>query len=749
MHRGSQISSRVYTALHLFGDVESDQWLSILMVGLVAGTVSVTVAVAFAALIFSGGLSPYISDGIGIMLVGSMVITAVGALISSFDLSFYSLQDSPVAITALITAVIAQEMPSAGRDAYYTAVAAVALGTLLTGAVMFGLGHFKLGNLVRFIPYPVVGGFLAATGLLLVSGGVSVMTGLTVDLKDLSPVLEAEALAKWLPGMGLAVLLILILRRRSSALILPGILLGTIVLFYVVLWAAGSSVADAKDHGWLLNALPAGGGKYWNSWSLSNLKQIDWSVLGRQSISLGATAVISVIAMLLNASGLELISQKNVDLDRELKSCGIANLAAGLAGSSAGFHVLSTSVLARKSNLSNRLPGLIEALLCGSVLVAGSRLLTCFPNFVLGGLVFFLGLDLLISWVYETWFKLPKTEYAIVILILVVINWVGFLEGIGLGILVSIILFVLNYSRIQVVKQTLTGGIYHSNVVRPSLYQQLLRAKGDWIYILKLQGFIFFGTATTLLDQVRERVSDPQNQPPRFVVLDFRLVTGLDSSAVLSFARMKQLATTQSIQLIFTHLSPGVQRQLKSDVLGDDTTNCRVFPDLDHGIEWCENQSIQVFESVGLAARPKTLMQQLTDALPNCDDLSCLMQYFDRQSVDSGYYLMTQGDSPKGMYFIESGKVTVLLELGGGQTLRLRRMDAGTIVGELGTYLSRPATASVVASEASTLYFLSTDSLHKMETDHPELATAFHRFMAHFMAERLVHTTETLQALVD
>ena len=78
-------------------------------------------------------------------------------------------------------------------------------------------------------------------------------------------------------------------------------------------------------------------------------------------------------------------------------------------------------------------------------------------------------------------------------LILVAMNVVGVLQGVGLGLLVAIGLFVYDYSRTSVVRHALSGASFHSNVDRPPFYNQYLRDHADLIYILELQGFIFFG----------------------------------------------------------------------------------------------------------------------------------------------------------------------------------------------------------------------------------------------------------------
>jgi SulP family sulfate permease len=295
-----------------------------------------------------------------------------------------------------------------------------------------------------------------------------------------------------------------------------------------------------------------------------------------------------------------------------------------------------------------------------------------------------------------------------------------------------------------VVKHELTGASFRSNVIRPRQHEAWLQGQGDQIYILRLQGFIFFGTANKLFDQVRARLSDPDLPVPRYVVLDFRRVTGLDSSAVSSFTKMKQLA--HAVTLVFTDLEPGIQRLLGKSVF-EDEQGWRVFPDLDHGMEWCENDLIAAGTTTGPVAPPRTMIEHLESVLPAGADR--FLKYLDCREVEAGHILIHQGEPPQGLYFIEQGQVTVRLDLPDGESVRLRRMDPGTIVGELGMYLHRPASASVVAEEPCTFYHLTPEGLQQMEANDPGIATEFHRFMARFLAERLVQTTNTLQALVD
>jgi SulP family sulfate permease len=754
-------------------ELRPDRWLPGLTVGLVAGSLDIMIQISFALLIFSGDLSVYASRGIGLTLFAALAIGLAVALLSSLPGMVAIPQDSPAALLAVVAAAVAVSMPASGtsESLFATVVAAVALTSLLAGLFFLVLGFFKQGSLVRYIPYPVVGGFLAGTGWLLVQGAVDVMAGASLTLSQLPYLFQAGVLLRWLPGLVLAVVLLLVLRRYSHFLVMPAMMAGAMGLSYLVLWLAGLSLAEASAQGWLLGPFPEGA--LWQPLTPALLAEVHWPAIVGQLGSMGTILIVSVVSLLLNASGLELVARRDVDLNRELKAAGLGNILSSLGGGGpVGYQALSISALSQRTGVPSRLVGVSITFLCGFLLLFGTSLLSFFPRVVIGALLLFLGLSFLVEWLYDAWFKLSKLDYAVVVLILVAMNVVGVLAGVGLGLALAVILFVVDYSRVDVVRHALSGVSYRSKVDRPRLFRRLLRQKGEWLYILELQGYLFFGTANSLLDRIRQRLDAPDQLAPRFVVLDFRRVSGMDGSAVMSFAKMVQLARAQGFVVVLTHLSPRMQRQLTQEAGSPgEGSGWRAFPDLDHGVEWCEGQMIQIFESVGLAAKPKTVMRQLEEFLSRSerfagwqeyapqqagpdraaepDAIPSVLPYMEHLEVEAGQVLIRQGEPPRGLYLVESGRVTIQLESDQGPPTRLRARGPGTVVGEMGLYLGSPASASVVAHQPGSLYYLSREALARMEREDPGLAAAFHRFIARHLSERLLDTTETVQALLD
>jgi SulP family sulfate permease len=249
---------------------------------------------------------------------------------------------------------------------------------------------------------------------------------------------------------------------------------------------------------------------------------------------------------------------------------------------------------------------------------------------------------------------------------------------------------------------------------------------------------------------VRQRLTEPGSQMPKFIVLDFSRVSGLDSSTAASFARMKQLADARDVQIAMANLSPSMLHQLKMSE-DDGLAGVHFYPTPDEAMEWCENQI--------LAAKPQPVLTEepapveppapLEQFFPKPEEAQALLAYLEKVEHGAGEQLIRQGDPADALYLVESGAATAILELPDGRSLRLRTTTRGTIFGEIGLYLGRARTASVVLTEPTRLFRLSQSGLEAMEQNNPQLAAIFHKRIAVLLAERLAENNDTLAALMD
>ena len=727
---------------------KTQELLTSLSAGLVAGIRTILGSATMVMLVMPNQLSSGFGPALEVILVGGAVLGALVALLSTYPGAVAQVQDGPAVIIGVMATVLAASIGgSVPPDLLILIIlAATNVAAFVAGAVFYGLGAFRLGALMRFIPYPVIGGFLAGSGLLILLGALSVLAGTQLSQLDFLSLMEPMRVALWAPGLAFGLLLVVMLRHLTHALLVPGLLMGAVLLYHLGLLAAGVDIGEAQAAGLLLGPFPDNTGLAMPAWT--QLPAEGWPHLLKQAPTFAAIVLVSVVALLLNASGLELATRSDFDINRELRGTGIANMASGLLGGAVGFHALSASLLGFRMGANSRLIGLTAAGLCLAALLVGTALLAYMPKAILGGLLLSMGAGLLIEWLYHGWRKLAREDYIIVALIVAVIGSVGILAGVAVGVAVATVIFVLSYSRVRVIRQELSGSDFRSNVDRNPAALEILREKGHAIRVIKLEGFIFFGTGYSVLTKIQQMIASPGHGPLRYLLLDFRDVPASDSSAMLAFSKIRASCERNGCRLILTRMNEAIEAQFRQAGLDPGSSGIMFFADLDRAMEYCEEEVLAgAMDSIQPAEA--SIWTRIEKVLPEGVPLSDFMAYLEPRDYKPGDYLVRQGAPPDEILFIESGRVTVSLGLPDGRSIRLRSMTVGTMIGEIGMYLGQVRNASAVADRDTHAYVLSAARLRDMEAKDPQLANALHYAIVGLLAERLTTTNGLLQRLID
>lgn len=720
-----------------------------LAAGLVTGIIGVIRAISYASLIFSGTLALHLPIGLGLTVFSTGITIALVALTSTLPGIIATPLAAPTTILALMAASIAQELTGTDpSEVLATVLVAIALSALLTGLLLLGLGLGRQGERIRFVPYPVIGGFMAGTGWLLTKGFLQITTDQSLTWTSLPSFAQPDLLWRWLPGVGFAIALLLATRWWQQFWVMPATLLGCGALFFLGLTLADISIVDAREAGWLLGPFPQGQ-QLWHPLSPATFAQVHWRAIAHQTSSLLTVMFVSLLSLLLSNSSIELVVGRDLDLSREMQAVGLANIAAGLGGGMAGNQALPSTLLVHDLEANYRLTGLVAVLPAIAVLVLGSAFLSYLPKAVLGSLILYLGLSLLWQWLYQAYFKLPLSDYLTVWLTLIVIDAVGFLQGITVGFVVTVILFMVRYSQVDVAKQVFSGDTGRSNTLsRSPAEEAILAAKGRQIFVLELQGFLFFGTANYLLNKVRDRATrqtpSAPTEPLRYAVIDFRQVSGLDSSAVLTFNKILKLARQHDFALVLTNLLPDFETALKRgqglDLAGD---RGQIFPDLDRGLAWCEEQILAAAEVPSIPPLP--LREHLIQQFLTPEQGDRFLTYLVPLSLPAQHPIFQQGEQRAELYFIESGQVDVLLELPDGRTKRLQTCSSGQLLGEMRFYDKVPLSSSVVTTTPCQVYALSQSAFDQMQQTDPDLVTALQRHIVDLLCDSLIRRGEQLR----
>ncbi|MCY3978263.1 MAG: SulP family inorganic anion transporter [Chloroflexi bacterium] len=713
---------------------------------------------SYAGLIFQGKLSGYFAAGLAIVLVSEIVVVLVTSLFSS-DHATQVVPQSPTAvIQGLIAASAVDALPAelAPEELFATVLLVIVLSSILAGIFLALLGMVRAGGLIRYIPYPIVGGFMAGLGWLIFDAGFRVLVGLRLNMlvgfrqdpASLPILLESGVASRWLPAIVFAFCLLALRARIKSTLVMPAAIIASLILFYLWAYLIVGDVSRVVDEGWLLpNVSDA---LNWTLPDLSVISRIDPAVLAAIAGDVLTLIVVLTLNLFLRASAQEIIVSRELNLNRECIVNGVANVASAVSGGGVvAYHGPISSSLVHAMRVNGRLVGIILAFMFLLTLLAGGALFSQIPRFIPAGLLMYFGLQFMKEWLLDSWSSLPRQDYIVIVVIALVTALFGLLAGIAVGIIVAISFFVLEYSRMEVIKQEFSGSFHRSNLDRSFAQNQLLQKEGEGILILRLQGYIFFGTAHRFYEHVVSRISADKSGRLRFVILDFKSVRGFDVSTMVDFQKLKKLTDANDIELLISDAAPHLQTLLSDGgIVEAGPDQPPHFDDLDRALEWCEN--ILLAEANLLHANQVTLEQQLAQhAIIRAEDAAAAQAALERIETRAGDTVFRQGDESDALYFIESGRVDVLLRDEAGHVLRLRSMTAGAVIGEVGFYLGKTRSASIVVTEAGVLQRLTHEALRRMEVTAPQTATAIHVFIASLLSDRLSTTNRLVQELMD
>lgn len=716
----------------------------------VAALLTITYALSYGALIFSGPVESLRPYGFVLVLTATAVLPIVVSLTSSLPFVLAGTDGNISAVLAVVVATIAVDL---GADAppavaLATILVALSLGTALTGLFLIVLGAARAGQAVRFIPYPVTAGFLGATGWFVTAGGLGVGANIHLDTQSLAALLTLAPWPRLMASIAVAATLFVVMPRIRHFMTLPVLIVAGIVVHHTAFWLTGQTSGQLFAGGWLMQVpdLPLA-----FPWSGERVANVDWPILFAHWGDLVAIMLVTAVTILVNISGLEVAMARDADLDRDLRGHGLGVLLAGLAGGVVGYTSVSRSIALMKAGARTRFAGFSAGLLVIAASLEGALIVEAVPTPILGGLLLYLGLDMMRQWIVRSYRQLSLVDWLTVVGILLIAVKFGFVTAVFAGLLAGCASFAASYSRIPVVRLRYDGESAESNVERSETDRKLLRDNGWQLLAMHLQGYLFFGTASSLLRQIRNEY-DGAPRPFRYLVLDFRGVDDIDSSAVFSFERLRQLADRVGVTILFTSFSDRLARRLRGAGLianadDDAARGMRLFDTLDHGLEWCEERIL-----AGLRPErrtPEPLAKLLAPEFSDPASAERFVAYLETRRDAKGSTLIAQGDKSDDLYFVEAGRVTVLVTFPSGAVMRVRTMGPGTMVGELGFYLGLTRSATVVADEAIVVHRLTRDILAQIGSNEPALAGQFHEFMARRLSTRLADKDRLLAAAIE
>jgi SulP family sulfate permease len=532
------------------------------------------------------------------------------------------------------------------------------------------------------------------------------------------------------------------MNRIRHILFLPIALIAILISFYVVAGVFSVSLVSLRESGLVFRA-PSETGLF-DAIKWLSLAHVDWSVVLDGLGKIGGLILVCTIGASLATTALEIGAETELEPNHELRVHGLANLAAALVGGLPAFTLTGPSLAYLRLGASSRLMPILRPLFTFALGAAGLSLLGLVPKVMVGTLLIVFAFGLMDEWLIRARHRLSRSDYILVLLITGIIALVGFLPGVAAGILIAVLDFQVKYGRLNVIKTELSGRDFRSDVERSPRADGILREVGERAVTFEIQGFIFFGTAIGLLEHIRKRIG-ASTQKIEFVILGFANVDGLDAAAHFALRKLKTFAKMQHICLVYSGLNDGAARDLQAaNILGEDDLS-RCFASTAMAVEWVEDRLLEQagWDDVAISAD-----EALVSVIGEHDKAMALLPYFTIRDIRAGETVFRQGDDDYDTILLVRGTLSAHLDLGGGQSVRLRKFLPGTLTGEMAFYTDRKRSASLMADTDATIGVISGASLLRLHRDQPAVAAEFHQMAARLMAHRIISMNAMLRILL-
>jgi SulP family sulfate permease len=416
------------------------------------------------------------------------------------------------------------------------------------------------------------------------------------------------------------------------------------------------------------------------------------------------------------------------------------NFLLGLIACPPGASDAVTSTMYEGFGASSRWMPIASSLVFLTVLLLGTSILSYMPSVLLCASIFLFAFQMFYDWLYANVRSFRLMDYIIVFSILLVVITFGFVEGILIGVFLTVFLFVLRYSMITAIQGKYTLDDHRSSVERSASSNLSLDTHGHEALVYTIRGFLFFGTTNQIRDSIRESISKEKYV---CILLDFRRVTGIDISALKTFSHIKQVCEAEGILVIYSGATKDIEVKLQEyDVISTLSNESLIFSETDYALERMEEIILKRHAD---KIQHSSIHHHLKDILGCEEKAKLVFNAMEKVDILKGDALFHQGDTDSGFFMLESGTMSAMINLDNGQSKRVKKFSPGSIVGEMSNYTTgKERTASVIAEEFCTLYHVDFEKMAQLSEMKQESLAAIHELIARTLSMRIAYMNKRL-----
>ncbi|MBQ9638323.1 MAG: SulP family inorganic anion transporter [Bacteroidales bacterium] len=513
--------------------------------GITAGIVALPLALAFGIQAFGGIDSPEASS-IG-ALAGLVGATLLGFFAALFG-GTHSQISGPTGPMTVITASLVSGV-WASHQSFSAVLISMSLAGIFCGLFQILFGLMKIGKYVRYIPYPVLSGFMSGIGVIIILQQLYPLVGckspvLALDMITQLPERVAGGLSLSALLLGVGTILIIYLFPLITRKV-PATLVALVVMTLI-------SIPMHLDDKLLIGAIPAGLPMPFFAKEGMDLAGLNWGEVLKAAIIPGLTlAGLGSIDTLLTSVVADNITKTHHNSNRELIGQGIGNMMSGLFCGISGAGATMRTVVNVKSGGRTQISGMVHSLLLLSILLGLGSLVKYVPLSVLAGILISVGIGIIDIKGFKDLLRIPRADAVVLLLVFFMTVFVDLLTAVGIGMVVACVLFMKRASDLVeggYSSAEMTGFDKESPWSDEGGIPESIRHK---IYIQRLNGPIFFGSITKFQEVMNDVPSDA-----KIVIIRMRLVSFMDQSGLYAMETAIKDLQARGVLVLMTIIQP-------------------------------------------------------------------------------------------------------------------------------------------------------------------------------------------------
>ena len=717
--------------------------------GLAAMLVALPSAIAFGVTIFLPLGSSQAAAGALAGLIGCTVLAMVAPVFGGCR----RLVTSPCAPAAAMLSASAVGFVHQGL-APATILFLLSMISLLAGLLQILLGLVGIGRLIRFIPFPVVCGYLSGVGLVIIGGQIPKFLGVT-GAAGLLDALSRPGAWMWqsMAVGGVVVLAMILTPRLTRAVPPPIVALLAGAATYVGLGYAGAVPLEVVGNSLLIGPIGATGES-----RLSDLFAARWhalldlrlDTLGQIVVPAATLAVLLSIDTLKTCVMIDALTFSHHRPNRELIAQGTANMLSALVGGLPGAGTMGASLVNISAGARTGRSGAMAGLFSAAAYLLLMPVVAWVPVGALAGILMVVGFRMIDRHSLVFFFThRTRLDFLVILVVILVAIFGNLIAASGTGVALAVLLFIREQTRSSVVRTRIEGNEIFAKRARSWAMTEIKEHRSSEVVVFELQGSLFFGTASQLQEAL-----EPETQGRKYVVLSMRRVQSLDVTATHVLEQIKDRLEANDAYLIFCDIPKDLpsglkmKRFLKETGVVRPTEKAMAFKRLAEALEWIDGQHPGSLIAAPSEVAPLQDLAQMPFAadLPP-DSLLVLEGALSQRSLKAGKKFFKSDANGSELFIIRRGLVRVSLPTGKGEAYHLATSGPGEIFGGIGFIEAAGHKATATAIRDTDVYVLTRTDFDALIRPHPVLATAVLQAVAVSLADRLIAAVTEIQAL--